>query len=143
MWTDGRIADLDDQVLRGESMKYHRLGSADADNVGLGAIKVDRPYDRPNEVEVFASLINFNQSIVACDVQLSVDVTALAVREIDVPAATIDASTGALVPGRQSLVFTPFDQPRGAVIEVAVLREDDLFVDNVVHEVGSGAYHDL
>ena len=135
LFTDGRIHDMDDQVLRGETMIYHRFGTADADNVALGAIDVKRPFDRPTAVEVFAALLNYGREEVACDVQLSVSDTARAVREITLPAATIDAGSGALLPGRNNVVFTPFEQPRGAVIEIAVLREDDLMADNVAQVV--------
>jgi len=72
LFSDGRIDDLDEQVLKGgERMTYHRIGTADADNVAVSAIHVKRPYDRPTNVEVFAALINFNQAEVTCDIQLS------------------------------------------------------------------------
>ena len=60
LFSDGRIIDLADQVLRGESLVYHRIGSPEADNVAINAISVDRPYDRPSAVAVFASLLNMN-----------------------------------------------------------------------------------
>jgi hypothetical protein len=135
VFSDGRIQDLGDQVLRGESMVYHRVGTEAADNVAVGAIDVARPYDRPTSIEVFAALLNFNRTSVTCDVQLAVDATARAVEEITLPPAEIDASSGALLPGRKSLVFTPFDQPRGAIIEVANLRPDHLEADNAARTV--------
>ncbi len=135
IYSDGRIADIGDQVVRGGAMMFHRVGTAEADNVTIAAIDVKRPYDRPTAVEVFAALLNFNQAEITCDVQLSVDDTALAVEEITLPPAVIDEGSGALLPGRNNVVFTPFEQPRGAVIEIANLREDDLMADNVAREV--------
>jgi hypothetical protein len=135
VFTDGRIHDMDEQVLRGETMMYHRFGADDADNVAVSAIDVKRPFDRPTAVEVFAGLLNYNRRELGCDVQLSVNDTARAVQGITLPAATIDAGSGVLLPGRNNVVFTPFEQPRGAVIEVAILREDDLMADNVVQVV--------
>jgi hypothetical protein len=135
LFSDGRVADMDEQVLRGETMMYHRFGAADADNVAISAIDVKRPYDRPTAVEVFAALLNYNQRELSCDVQLSVNDTALAVQAITLPAAAVDAGSGELLPGRNNVVFTPFEQPRGAVIEAAALREDDLMPDNVVQVV--------
>ena len=72
---------------------------------------------------------------VTCDVQLSVDADAIRVQEITIPAAEIDAATGALLPGRNNVVFTPFEQPRGVIIRVANLRPDDLAADDAVRVV--------
>ena len=116
-------------------MVYHRVGRTDADNVAIGAISVDRPYDRPTAIEVFAAFLNYNRAEVACDVQLSVDADAIRVQEITIPAAEIDAATGALLPGRNNVVFTPFEQPRGVIIRVANLRPDDLAADDAVRVV--------
>jgi len=136
LFSDGNIADLGDQVLRvGESMTYHAIGSEEADNVAFASISVDRPFDRPTSVEVFASLLNFNQRNVTCDVQLSVNGNARGIREVPIEPAQIDPVTGQLVPGRNNVVFAPFEQPRDAVIELANLREDDLMADNVVQVV--------
>jgi hypothetical protein len=135
LFTDGGIADLDEQVLRGEHLTYHRVGTPDADNVAVVTLAVERPYERPGAVEVFAALVNFNDEEVVCDVQLSVDDTTRAVQEVRLPAAATDAGTGVRQPGRNNVVFTPFDQPRGAIIEVANTREDALGVDNVAQVV--------
>lgn len=135
VFTDGRIQDLPEQVLRGETMHYHRVGTADADNVAIGAISVERPFDRPTAVEVFAAMLNFSTRSVTCDVQLSVNESARALEEITLPAAELDEGTGVLRPGRNNVVFTPFDQPRGAIIEVANLRPDDLAADDVAQSV--------
>lgn len=135
LFSDGRITDITGQVLRGESLMYHAIGTAEADNVAIATISVERPYDRPTSVEVFVSLLNFNQARVACDMQLSVDDRAVAVEEVAVDAATVDDKSGELIPGRANVVFTPFDQPRGVVIRVANLREDALAADNAAQVV--------
>ncbi|MBT8486196.1 MAG: VWA domain-containing protein [Phycisphaerales bacterium] len=135
VFTDGGISDLDDQVLRGERMVYHRIGSPTSDNVAVGAISIDRPFDRPGAVEVFVGLLNYADEAVTCDVQLSVDTAARAVEEVDLPPARIEESTGRRLPGRKNLIFTPFDLGRGAPIEVAILRRDALMADNVAQIV--------
>ncbi|MDY7108224.1 MAG: VWA domain-containing protein [Planctomycetota bacterium] len=142
LFSDGRISDITDQVIWRTAdaederpFVYHRIGSERPDNVAITAIEAQRPYDRPTTVEVFAALLNHNESSVSCDVQLSVDLTTMAVEEVAIPAATADPDTGALLPGRNNVVFTPFEQPRGAVIEVANLRDDDLAADNIVRAV--------
>jgi hypothetical protein len=130
LFSDGRIADLDDQVLRGETLLYHPIGSEEPDNVGITAISIERPYDRPTAVEVFAALANFNPRAVTVDVQLTVNDAARAIEEVTLGGAEVDAATGLLVPQRQTVIFTPFEQPLGAVIEVANLRDDDLAADD-------------
>jgi len=135
LFSDGRVFDLEDQVLRGESMTYHPIGSPAADNVALATLSVERPYDRPAAVEVFAALLNFNREAATCDLELAVNDTTLGIQEATVPAARVDESSGRLIPGRNNVVFTPFEQPRGAVISVINLREDDLSADNSVQQV--------
>jgi hypothetical protein len=135
LFSDGRISDLSEQVLRGETLNYHAIGSQTADNVAIAHVSVDRPYDRPNSVEVFAAVLNFNRTSVSCDVQLSVNDVARSVQTTSVPAAQYDPKNDTLTPGRANVVFRPFEQPRGAVLEVAVLREDDLSADNLAHVV--------
>jgi hypothetical protein len=135
LFSDGRIADLADQVLRGEMLLYHPIGSAEPDNVAFTAISIERPYDRPTAVEVFAALANYNAAPVTLDVQLSVDGAARAIEEVTIGPAEVDAATGVLLPQRQNVIFTPFEQPRGAVIEVANLRADNLAADNTARLV--------
>jgi hypothetical protein len=135
LYSDGRIADLAEQVLRGEDLNYHAVGATEADNVGITAISVERPYDRPTAVEVFVALANYNTEPVTCDVQLSVDDLARGIEATTIEAAQINPVTNDLVPGLANVIFTPFEQPRGAVIEVANLREDHLRADNIAQVV--------
>jgi hypothetical protein len=135
LFSDGRIVDLADSVLRGETMLYHPIGSAEPDNMAIGAISVQRPFDKPTSVEVFTALVNFNQAPISADIQLSVDDVVLGIQEAQMPAAAIDANTGLLAPSRRNIVFTPFELPYGAVIEVALLRADDLAADNFAQVV--------
>jgi hypothetical protein len=135
LFSDGQIQDLDSQVLRGERMVFHPVGTAGADNVAITSISVDRPYDQPTAVEVFAALLNFNIEPVVCDIQISVDGVVRSVLEVQIPAAEVNEAINTLLPGRKNVVFLPFDQPRGAVIEIANLRRDDLAADNVAQIV--------
>lgn len=130
LFSDGDIADLAEQVLRGEALRYHRVGAPDTDNVAVGAISAERPYDRPSAVQVFASLVNHGDEARQCDLELAVDGVVRAVQTLDLPAASRDAATGARLPGRNQLVFTPFELGRGAVIEVRHLCADALAVDD-------------
>ena len=135
LYSDGRIADLNEQVLRGEGLRYHAIGKPEADNVAIAGISVERPYDRPDAIEVFAALLNYNTKPVTCDVQISVDDHVRGIEGTTIPAAEVNPSTKQLMPGRANVVFTPFEQQRGAVIEVANLRTDDLPADNIAQVV--------
>src|SRR5436190_8869853 len=136
IYSDGRIADLGEQVIRGDKLpNYHAIGSTEADNVSIAAISVERPYDRPTSVQVFVALLNFNKEPVKCDMQVSVDSRAVGIQATDVPAAEINESTKDLMPGPSNVVFVPFEQPRNAVIQVTNLREDKLAADNIAQVV--------
>lgn len=134
LFSDGRINDAQDEAQR-ETIRYYPIGSTSSDNVAIAAISVDRPFDRPASVEVFAALVNFNPEPANCDLQLSVDDAARGIQATTIPAATADPATGQLVPGRANIVFTPFEQPAAAVIEIANLRNDLLPADDVAHLV--------
>jgi len=135
LFSDGRIADASEQVRRGETLRFYAVGAQKTDNLAFGSIAVERPYDRPNAVQVFVALLNFNAEEVTCRIQLAIDGQARGIEETKVPAATVNPSNQQFTPGRANVVFTPFDQPRGAVIEIANLREDDLATDNIVQVV--------
>jgi hypothetical protein len=103
--------------------------------VSIAAISVERPYDRPTAVQVFVALLNFNKEPVKCDMQVSVDAHVVGIQSADIPAAEVNETTKQFMPGRSNVVFTPFEQPRNAVIQVANLREDKLAADNVAQVV--------
>lgn len=138
LFSDGRIADLEGVGLKGgESLTYTVVGAADAPNVGIGALAAERPYDKPGQVQVFVSLYNATAAPLAADVQLSVNGTVQAItpRPVEIPAASVDPATGRSTPGGAQVAFLPFEQPRGAVIEAALLHEDPLQVDNIANLV--------
>ena len=133
LWSDGRIEDLDDQGLRsGETLEYRQIGDPLTTNVGISAVAADRPYDRPGTIQVFVAIENPDPAPASVDVQLSVDGTIVSIlpEPVAVPAATTDQAEG-MRPGRRQISFPPIEQPRGAVIEVALLPSDALGVDDV------------
>jgi hypothetical protein len=98
-------------------------------------VAVERPFDRPSAVQVFVALMNFNATPVKCDMQVSVDGQARGIQSVDILAAQATEDGKSFVPGRANVVFTPFEQPRDAVIEVANLRTDKLMADNIAQVV--------
>lgn len=154
IFSDGRIADLEEQVLRGETATWHAIGTPEVGNLSISTLSVERPWSRPTAVEVFAAIANHGPEPVTVDVQLSVDGAALSVVEVDLPArgtvarqavedagedpdAAGTAAIGGdvLVPGRGGVSFTPFEQTDGAVIEVAIVGDDALGVDDAARVV--------
>lgn len=135
VFSDGRILDLDEQPLRGgEAVRYTVIGSPNARNLGLTQIAAERPWDRPTQIQVFAVITNNGPEPASVDVELRVAGRARAVtpEPLDVPAAAVDPASGKWIPGRQQVAFVPFDQPRGALIEVLLLHEDGLASDDAV-----------
>ncbi|MAT82342.1 MAG: hypothetical protein CMJ29_11955 [Phycisphaerae bacterium] len=124
LFSDGRLIDLDGQVLRGETLTFHRIGDDQSANLSVLQLAADRPWESPAEIEVFCSLGNFSGQARRVDVQLSVDGVVRSIQEVEISAAQDN------LPGRRSLVFTPFRLSRGAVIEVALLGDDALSTDD-------------
>lgn len=133
LWSDGRIVDLGDQVLRaGESLDYHRVGAAGARNLGIAAVAAERPYDDPGRIQVFVAVENADDEPSSVDLQLAVDGTVRSItpQPVEVPAARDDPKLGR-VTGRRQVSFPPFEQTRDAVIEVSLVGEDAMAADDV------------
>ncbi|MEE2908578.1 MAG: BatA and WFA domain-containing protein [Planctomycetota bacterium] len=124
LFSDGRLVDLKDQVLRGETLTFHRMGTEAPANLSVLQLAADRPWESPSDIEVFAALGNFTSEARRVDVQLSVDGRVRSIQEVEIPASMEG------LPGRRSLVFSPFQLARGAVIEVALLGQDALPIDD-------------
>ncbi|HEV8608191.1 MAG TPA: VWA domain-containing protein [Tepidisphaeraceae bacterium] len=73
VYSDGRILDRHELALRLAELKFVKIGSDDAPNVGIVALNSRRNYERPTEVQVFARLANFGPKPVSAVLQLSVD----------------------------------------------------------------------
>ncbi|HXE56246.1 MAG TPA: hypothetical protein VN541_24680, partial [Tepidisphaeraceae bacterium] len=72
LFSDGRAEDANDVGLHGK-LHFERVGTDDAQNVGIVALSAKRNYERPTQVQVFARLENFGPQPVEVPVRLSVD----------------------------------------------------------------------
>ena len=126
--SDGRITDLDTQVVRGtdEAVSFIPVGDPGARNIAVGTLAVERPYDRLSDVEVFAGILNFITEPQDINVQLTVNGVIQSVESVSLPAAAVSDDTGVLSPGARNITFLPFNQPTDAVIEVEILSNDSL-----------------
>ncbi|MFM1823937.1 MAG: hypothetical protein RI967_2203 [Planctomycetota bacterium] len=121
LYSDGRIADLDKVALRaGERIVYHRVGTTPR-NLAIDAVSADRPPDGIERIQVFASVVNPQDSAASATLEMSVDgvVRAVTPEPVEIPAAS--EVGGVWSPGRAQVVFRPFEQPADAVIEVSIV----------------------
>jgi len=138
LYSDGRIGDLADLSLRdSERVIFHRVGSTDAPNVGVGAIAVTRMPESPGEARVFARVVSWSKAPVTTDLELRVDGRLLAVTPspIELAAATEEQPSGALIPAQTQAVFPGVQVSPGAVLEVRVTASDLLPADNAARVV--------
>lgn len=140
LFSDGRIADADQQfVARGE-MHYYRIGQAD-DNVGIVAFDARRQFDRPGMVSIFVEAENFGPRPLKTDLSVLLDGKPLsgpgAVKEIVLGAAPTTTSPAGDEDDRENpsprqTVIFEMEHEAGGVIEVKLHREDALEIDNRV-----------
>jgi hypothetical protein len=139
LFSDGRIADVDEQYVTRGSMQYYRIGEA-ADNVGIVAFNVRRHYERPGMLSIFAEVENFGPKPIKTDVSILLDGTLLAgpgsIKEIELgPAAPPTSGPSSLTDSsafasRQTVVFE-IQHEAGGVVSVRLHRDDALAIDNL------------
>ena len=133
LFSDGRIKDLDDLALgQSEFVRYTVFGTQSPDNLAITQLAAERPWNQPDSMQVFVVIENSGPVEVPVDVELRVDGRPRSVtpEPLIIPPAAPDPETGRLEPGRERISFIPFDQPREAIIEVALLHRDVLASDD-------------
>ncbi|MBX3394144.1 MAG: VWA domain-containing protein [Phycisphaerae bacterium] len=154
LFSDGRLADIDKEILTQGELNFHRIGEA-ADNTGIVAFDLRHELDRPGVAIAFARVENFGPSEITTDVSFLVDGKLLKVQELtlgpadaasaDLAASGTAASAGAGLlasgPARmekeprfasaQNLMFE-LENTSAALIELRINRPDALDIDNSV-----------
>jgi len=134
LFSDGCIGDLDQINLAPGELNFHAIGQSPR-NLAIVAMQARRSFDQANEVAVFATLANFSDQPVDCDVQLSLNGDLRAVRSVQAPprkeAPQINLPDE---PGLVSLSFS-LTFAQAGVIEVRQLRSDDLPADDAAWAV--------
>ncbi len=74
VFSDGRTLDGAD-LSSISKPTLHRIGSDSAGNVAIVALSAKRNYEQPNQVQIFARLVNYGPAPVSGEVELSVAVT--------------------------------------------------------------------
>ncbi len=138
VWSDGKIADVDKaRSEREDSVEYKRLGSGEAENVAITALRAERAYADPNSLTIFVGLQNNRPLAREVDVELVVDGRAEGLRTVRIGAASSSlggaldnantpkegeaAVKEVLRPGVGGTAFL-ISRPEGAVVQVT-LRE--------------------
>ncbi len=130
LFSDGRIGDLPQILVNPDEVFFHSIGQA-TDNVALVAMEARRSYRQADEVTVFATLANYGDRPVSCDVQLTVDADVRAVRRAEVPGRSRGERSA---PGRVSVTFNLRHGGAG-VVGLQQLRRDALASDDAAWAV--------
>lgn len=133
LFSDGRIADADEQIVQRGSMRYYKAGDA-SDNVGIVSMDVRRNVAKPGQVSIFVRVENFGPDLIKTDVTLLLDGKILSVREVALAGAS-DTTTRPVRPtdrpSAQSLAFE-LEHESAGLVELRIERADALAADNVV-----------
>lgn len=89
VYSDGKLTDADEAKPGVEnSVLYAVQGKADAPNLALTTLKAERSYENPQEVTIFASLLNTQQADRTIDVELLIDGVPSGIKSVSVPGAS-------------------------------------------------------
>ncbi|KPK81125.1 MAG: hypothetical protein AMJ81_10880 [Phycisphaerae bacterium SM23_33] len=100
----------------------------------MTAMQARRSYEKADEVNVFATLANYETSQVDCEVQLSVDGNVRSVRPLRIPGCQLGPAGEVTKPGRTSVSFQ-LSHGGSGVVEVRHLRPDALAADDAAWAV--------
>jgi len=121
LFSDGRVSDIDsvraEEVDARTTFEYHAIGSQSSNNIGLVALRSERDYDTPSVLSIFVAVQSTDSIERTIDAELIIDGSTRSVRSIDLPAATIDDTTGQRTPASGGIIFE-LDEPNGILARV-------------------------
>ncbi len=121
LFSDGDIRDMDQIVVGSDELVFHCIGKSQR-NVAVTAMQARRSYEKPEEINVFATLANYGPDTASCDVQLSINNDVRAVKSITVPPCKADDDAKVTNPGQIAVDFTLMHTEAG-VLEVRQLPD--------------------
>lgn len=100
LFSDGRVPDADAAKPSPEdSFVFHRVGSEKSGNVGITSVRAQRSYENPNALSFFVGLQSSDPAERTVDVELVVEGSVAAIKQVTMPGATKPvADGGAAVP---------------------------------------------
>jgi len=133
VFSDGRIADLEKLAVDPAKVTFHSIGES-GENAAVVAMAARRLHQKPEQVDVFATLANYGAKAVTCDVQFSIDANVRAIRSVRIPSRRSAGDPGGAGPGMVSVTFTA-THGAAALLEVRLLRSDVLACDDAAWAV--------
>ncbi len=104
LFSDGRIADAEQAKPEAQdSFEFHRVGSEKSGNLGIVSVRAQRAYDDPRKLNIFVGLQNSDPAERSVDVELSVEGSVAAIKQVTLPGATR--------PGASAAAATPAAAP--------------------------------
>jgi hypothetical protein len=128
LFSDGQISDLGQLSIAPDEMTFHCIGQTGS-NIAVTAMQGQRSYENPDEVEVFATIVNYDTQEVTTDVQLSINGDVRSVKSVTIPAATAKSEKDTLKPGRTAVNFLLTGADSG-LLEVRQMHPDYLSCDD-------------
>ncbi len=152
LWSDGRIPDSQ-EAKPGEqdTFLFHRVGVPEAVNIGITGLRAERAYDQPQNLSIFVALQSTMPKPRQVDVELVIDGSVAAIKQVTIPGASVPNPTGTAapaapgatkagdaaapgadapppappraVPATSGLIF-PLERPEGAVVQVRIRALD-------------------
>jgi len=120
LFSDGQIRDLEQIVVSSDELIFHCIGES-RENVGITAMQARRSYEKPDEINVFATLANYGAEGITCDVQLSINNDVRAVRSVTVPPRKTDSGSDTVQPGKVAVNFS-LSHAEAGILEVRQLQ---------------------
>lgn len=120
LFSDGQIRDLEQIVVGSDELIFHCIGES-RDNVGITAMQARRSYEKPDEINVFATLANYGAAGITCDVQLSINNDVRAVRSVTVRPRKTDSGSDTAQPGKVAVNFS-LSHAEAGILEVRILN---------------------
>lgn len=128
LYSDGRIPDIQsvraDQVEGQFAFEYHSVGTPTSNNIALVALRSERDYDDPTKLSIFVGVQSTDTIPRSVDAELIIDGVTRSVRQIDLPAATVDATTGQKSTATGGVVFE-LVEPSGVLARVRLDTNGD------------------
>lgn len=129
LFSDGRITDFDTVVVTAKELVFRPVGQS-PDNVAVTAMSARRSYERPEQVEVFASLDNYGSEPIDRDVQVSVNNDVTSVRTVRIPAAVAATEAGRPPGSGKATLDLALSLEGSGVLGVRLLGDDALSCDD-------------
>lgn len=128
LFSDGRVPDADAAKPSPEdSFVFHRIGSDKSGNVGITSVRAQRSYENPSALSFFVGLQNSDPAERTVDVELVVEGSVAAIKQVTMPGATKPVADGAAA-NAGAPAPTP-DQPQGANADLSGDEQQRLTAD--------------